>query len=89
MQRPDVTRTRLSVTHWSPHDLRRTARTMLAGLGCPNDVAESILGHVQPGIQGVYNIHTYDKERRVWLQCLSDKLDTLVAHTAILNRQDA
>jgi len=89
VQRPDVTRTRLSVTHWSPHDLRRTARTMLAGLGCPNDVAESILGHVQPGIQGVYNIHTYDKERRVWLQCLSDKLDTLVAHTAIFNRQDA
>jgi integrase len=77
VQRPDITRTRLSVTHWSPHDLRRTARTMLAGLGCPGDVAESILGHVQPGVSGIYNLHHYDQERRVWLQRWSDKLDTL------------
>lgn len=78
VQRPDVTRTRLSVTHWSPHDLRRTVRTMLAGLGCPSDVAESILGHVQPGIQGVYNLHEYDTERRHWLQLWSNKLESLV-----------
>lgn len=77
VQRPDVVRQRLSVTHWSPHDLRRTARTMLAGLGCPGEVAESILGHVQPGVAGIYNLHCYDKERRLWLQCLSDKLDAL------------
>lgn len=77
VQRPDVVRQRLSVTHWSPHDLRRTARTLLAGLGCPGEVAESILGHVQPGVAGIYNLHRYDKERRVWLQCLSDKLDAL------------
>lgn len=85
-QRPDVTRTRLSVTHWSPHDLRRTARTMLAGLGCPGEVAESILGHVQPGVAGIYNLFKYDVERRVWLQCLSDKLCAL---TAVSNGKDA
>lgn len=77
VQRPDVTRARLSVTHWSPHDLRRTARTMLASMGCPGDVAESILGHIQPGVAGIYNKYGYDKERREWLQRLSDKLDTL------------
>jgi integrase len=81
--RPDITRTRLSVTHWSPHDLRRTARTMLASMGCPNEVAESILGHVQPGVQGIYNRHSYDAERRLWLQRWSDRLDALVqAHQA-------
>lgn len=75
--RPDVTRTRLSVTHWSPHDLRRTARTMLAAMGCPNEIGEAILGHVQPGVLGVYNHYAYDKERRHWLALLSDRLTAL------------
>jgi len=75
--RPDVMRTRLTVTHWSPHDLRRTVRTMLSQIGCPTDVAESILGHVQPGIQGIYNRHQYDAERRHWLTLWSDKLESL------------
>lgn len=79
VQRPDVQRTRLSVTHWSPHDLRRTVRTGLAAMGCPSDVAESILGHVQPGISGVYNAHKYDAERRHWLQLWSDRLELLIA----------
>ena len=78
VQRPDVVRTRLGVTHWSPHDLRRTARTMLAGLGCPGDVAESILGHVQPGVAGIYNKYSYDKERRLWLARLADRLEAIV-----------
>lgn len=68
--RPDHVRERLSVTHWSPHDLRRTGRTMLAALGCPNEIGESILGHVQPGVIGVYNLFSYDKERRHWLTAL-------------------
>ena len=75
--RPDHVRERLTVTHWSPHDLRRTGRTMLAQLGCPAEVAESILGHVMPGVQGVYNRHQYDSERRHWLTLWSGKLDSL------------
>ena len=68
---------KLPVEGWSPHDLRRTSRTMLAGLGCPDAVAEAILGHIQPGIKGVYNRHAYDKERRVWLALLAEKLEGL------------
>lgn len=76
--RPDVTRTRLTVTHWSPHDLRRTARTMIAGLGCPHEIGEALLGHVQPGVGGIYNLHQYDAERREWLQRWSDRLNALL-----------
>lgn len=80
--RPDHVRQRLMVTHWSPHDLRRTGRTMLAALGCPNEVGESILGHVQPGIIGTYNLHAYDSERRLWLGRLSDRLEELAQAAA-------
>ncbi|MFT4437446.1 tyrosine-type recombinase/integrase [Caballeronia sp. 15715] len=76
---PNRDRPRLPVTHWSAHDLRRTTRTLLAALGCPNEIAEAILGHVQPGIIGVYNRYTYDRERREWLTQLSHRLEEIAA----------
>lgn len=50
---------------------------MLAALGCPSEVAEAILGHVAPGVVGIYNRHDYLDERRVWLTRLSGHLETL------------
>lgn len=73
--RPDHVRDRLTVTHWSPHDLRRTGRTMLAALGCPHEVGEAILGHVVPGVAGDYNLYRYDKERAHWLGRLDAHLE--------------
>ncbi len=72
--RPDHIRRRIKVSHWSPHDLRRTGRTWLAALGCPHEVGEAILGHVLPGVAGDYNLYAYDKERRQWLAALSVRL---------------
>lgn len=77
--KPDHVRPRLPVSKWAPHDLRRTSRTLLAAMGCPDSVAEALLGHVQPGIQGTYNRHGYDKERRQWLEALDVKLEELAA----------
>ena len=75
--RPEWVRPRLPVGGWAPHDLRRTGRTLLAALGCPNDVAESILGHLPAGLQKVYNRHNYDAERRLWLTQLNAALERL------------
>lgn len=60
---------------WNPHDLRRTVRTSLSRLGCPTDVAEAILGHSKKGIEGTYNLHTYEKECAQWLQKWADYLE--------------
>ena len=70
---------KLTVTNWAPHDLRRTSRTVLASLGCPPEVAEAILGHMPEGIVGVYNLHSYDKERRLWLTKLDRHYESLLA----------
>jgi integrase len=75
-------RPRLPVTHWAPHDLRRSVRTLLAKMGCPNDVAESVLGHMQHGIVGVYNRHAYDDERLEWLTRLDVRLEQLAQQYA-------
>ena len=67
----------LPVTHWTPHDLRRTSRTLLSALGCPEEIAEAIIGHMPKEIVGTYNAYTYDKERRLWLGKLARRLDEL------------
>lgn len=77
--RPEWDRPRLTVTHWAPHDLRRTARTMLASLGCPDEVGEAIIGHMKSGIVGVYNLHRYDSERVRWLRLLDGHLEAQAA----------
>jgi integrase len=77
-----IPRPRLPVTHWSPHDLRRTVRTLLASMGCPGEVAESVLGHMLPGVVGVYNRHGYDAERLDWLTRLDVKLEQLAQQRA-------
>jgi len=57
---------------WNPHDLRRTLRTNLSRLGCPADIAEAVLGHSKKGIEGTYNLHTYESECAEWLQKWAD-----------------
>jgi len=53
---------------WSPHDLRRTARTNMARVGVLDEVAEEVVNHIKPGIVGVYNKYRYDKEKQEALQ---------------------
>ncbi|ALX97329.1 integrase [Serratia fonticola] len=67
----------IDIPPWTPHDLRRTVRTGLARLGCPSEVAEAVLGHSRKGIEGTYDLYSYEPECKVWLQKWADYLDTL------------
>lgn len=66
------------VTKWSPHDLRRTARTTLSRLRCPVQIAEAFIGHKPPGIIGVYDQHTFDMEKREWAVNLADYMESTI-----------
>lgn len=69
----------MPVTHWSPHDLRRTARSKLSALGCPREVAEAIIGHMPPEIEATYNAYSYDAERVRWLGVLAAEWERLAS----------
>lgn len=69
----------LPVSGWSPHDLRRTGRTLLASLGCRDEIAEAVIGHMPKDIVGTYNAYSYDAERRHWLGLLAAHLEGLAA----------
>ncbi|MGA7180924.1 MAG: integrase arm-type DNA-binding domain-containing protein [Thiobacillaceae bacterium] len=61
------------------HDLRRTARTLLASLGVPVHVAEKCLNHKLTGVLAVYDHHDYMNERREALNKLAGLIVELEA----------
>jgi integrase len=65
---------RAAVKPWSYHDLRRSCRSLLSRAGVSADIGERLLGHVIPGVRGVYDRYEYRKEKLAALE----KLDALV-----------
>ncbi len=53
------------IERWRLHDLRRTARTGLAKLGVPQNVAETVLNHAERNVLvSTYDRHEYTDEKR-------------------------
>jgi integrase len=69
----------LGLKAFTPHDLRRSARTGLARLGVRDEVAEAALGHVEGGVKGVYNLHKHEAAVGEALQRWADHVDALAA----------
>ena len=64
------------------HDLRRTLRTGLAELGVSFEVAERVLNHAMPGLQAVYNRHSYAAEKRTALVLWAEHVLSLTTKRA-------
>ena len=59
---------------WRYHDLRRTAGTHIARLGFQRLVVSKILGHVESGVTQIYELHSYDEEKKAALQAWADEV---------------
>jgi integrase len=68
-----------AVGRWTLHDLRRTARSLMARVGVPSDHAERCLGHVISGVRGVYDRYLYLEEKRQAFEALADAIANVVA----------
>jgi integrase len=69
-----------SQTHdWTPHDLRRTFRSIAARVGVPREIAELLMNHAPPVLEDIYDRHSYLPEKREALQKISDFIQTLAA----------
>jgi integrase len=69
---------KIGLTPFTPHDLRRTAATMLAAIGYTNEIIDAILGHKARGVVAVYNRYDYAKEKQEAMQALERKLTSIV-----------
>jgi integrase len=68
--------------NWTLHDLRRTARTLLARAGVRDDIAERCLGHVIKGVEKVYNRYAYLEEKRAAFEALAALVSRILNPTA-------
>lgn len=60
---------------FGPHDLRRTASTLLHEAGYNTDWIEKCLAHEQRGVRAVYNKAEYREQRTAMLQDWADMID--------------
>ena len=67
-----------AIPHWTLHDIRRTARTLMSRAGVRPEIAERVLGHAIPGVEGVYDRHAYVDEKRQALEALAKLLERIV-----------
>lgn len=65
--------------NFSPHDLRRTASTLLHEAGYNTDWIEKCLAHEQKGVRAIYNKAEYSEQRRAMLQDWADMIDRWAA----------
>ena len=67
-----------SMEHFTLHDLRRTARSLMAAAGVPELHAEMVMGHALTGVVGIYNRHRYEAEKADALQMLANHIRDIV-----------
>jgi len=69
--------------HFTPHDLRRTVATTLGELGFNRLVQDKVLNHVDRTVGGIYDLHSYDKEKQMALNAWDQRLqEVLVGYFA-------
>jgi integrase len=68
------------VIGWILHDLRRTARTLMARAGVRPDISERVLGHIIGGVEGTYDRHSYEAEKREALERLATLILNVVGN---------
>jgi integrase len=69
-----------NVEPWTIHDLRRTARSLMSRAGVNPHIAERVLGHVIPGVEGVYDRHQYKAEKAQALRALAGLIEKILAN---------
>ena len=68
---------------WHLHDIRRTVRTRLSGLGIPREIREMIIAHAQPELDQIYDQHDYEREKLAGLKKWHAKLRSIVADNVV------
>ena len=76
---------------WTPHDLRRTASTMMQAMHISPDVIDRCQNHVLPGskVRRHYLHHDFAEEKREAWQLLGQRIDAILTANNVLLLQRA
>ena len=76
---PTATDDGKAISHWTWHDLRRTAASLMTGMGIARLVVAKILNHAEPEVTATYDRHSYDPEKKDALDRWASRLMTIVS----------
>jgi integrase len=65
--------------HWTFHDLRRTAKTLMMKAGVLPHISERVLGHAQGVIEGTYDTYDYLPEKRTAVDKLARAIERILS----------
>jgi integrase len=74
------------VAGWTVHDLRRTARSLMARAGVRPDIAERVMGHAIGGVEGIYNRHQHQDEKATALAALAGLIERIIGANVVALR---
>ncbi|MDF1527401.1 MAG: tyrosine-type recombinase/integrase [bacterium] len=69
----------VGIAPFTPHDLRRSAGTMISAGGASREILKAILNHVDRDVTAIYDRHGYDNEKKRTLSKLSRQIENLVS----------
>lgn len=75
---PAASENKIGVEMFTPHDLRRTAATLMAAVKVPFESRERVLNHVLSKMDSTYNQHDFDDEKQFAMESLERKIVSLV-----------
>jgi integrase len=64
--------------HWTVHDLRRTARSLMSRAGVQTEISERVLGHALQGVRKTYDRHEYFEEKSAALIRLAVLVERII-----------
>ena len=67
-----------ALPRWTPHDLRRTARSLMSEAGVSRDDAERVMGHALRGVEGTYDRFDYPEEKAHALAALAKLVEEIL-----------
>jgi integrase len=74
---PETEEVKLPVSHFTPHDLRRTAASHMASLGF-GVVVDKVLNHTDQRVTAIYDRYDYDKEKQQALESWTRKVEGIL-----------
>jgi integrase len=72
-------RARSNVPDLRLHDFRRTAASLMTGMGISRLTVKKILNHAERDVTAIYDRHSYDPEKRTALEAWSRRLEAIIS----------
>jgi integrase len=72
-------RDRSKVPDLRVHDFRRTAASLMTGMGISRLTVKKILNHAERDVTAIYDRHSYDPEKRKALEAWGRRLEEIVS----------